>query len=117
MPVAAPNGALPATVADAQLVEHTFAQQSLEKTESTAAPEVASESPQIVSSPAETLFAAVREVLRQLLKTPMKDAEVAVALDVSSAQAKAWLQQLIDEGLIEKQKKPAGYIVKQTRLF
>jgi hypothetical protein len=35
----------------------------------------------------------------------MKDAEVVAALDVSTAQAKAWLQRLIDEGVIEKQRK------------
>jgi len=39
------------------------------------------------------------------------------ALDASNAQAKAWLQRLVDEGGIEKQKKPAGYIVKQSSLF
>ena len=33
------------------------------------------------------------------------------------AQAKAWLQRLVDEGVLEKQKKPAGYIVKQSSLF
>jgi DNA processing protein len=59
----------------------------------------------------------VREAIHQLLKTPMKDAEVAVALDVLTTQAKAWLQRLVDEGVVEKQKKPAGYIVKQTGLF
>mgnify|MGYP000426234026 CR=1 FL=1 len=48
---------------------------------------------------------------------PMKDAEVAAALDVSNSQAKAWLQRLVDEGVIEKQKKSAGYIVKQSSLF
>jgi len=69
------------------------------------------------STPAETLFAAVRGVMQLLLTLPMKDAEVAAALDVSSAQAKAWLQRLADEGVIEKQKKPAGYIVKQSSLF
>jgi hypothetical protein len=69
------------------------------------------------STPADTLFAAVREAIQQLLKAPMKDAEVAAALDVSNAQAKAWLQRLVDEGVIEKQKKPAGYIVKQSSLF
>jgi predicted transcriptional regulator len=47
----------------------------------------------------------------------MKDAEIAAALDVSNAQVKAWLQRLIDEGVIEKQKKPVGYIVKQSSLF
>lgn len=69
------------------------------------------------STPAEVLFAAVRAAIQQLLSAPMKDAEVAAALDVSNAQAKAWLQRLVDEGVLEKQKKPAGYIVKQKRLF
>lgn len=69
------------------------------------------------STPADTLFAAVEEAIQQLLKTPMKDAEVAAALDVSNAQAKAWLQRLINDGVIEKKKKPAGYVLKQKRLF
>ncbi len=47
----------------------------------------------------------------------MKDAEVAAALDVSNTQAKAWLQRLVEEGVIEKRKKPAGYVVKQSSLF
>ena len=72
---------------------------------------------QIESTPAETLFAAARNAIRTMLNTPMKDAEIAAALEVSSAQAKIWLQRLLDEGVIEKQKKPAGYIVKQNRLF
>jgi predicted transcriptional regulator len=62
------------------------------------------------------LFAAVRDVML-LLKGPMKDAEVATALDLSNAQTKAWLLRLLDEGVIEKQKKPVGYIVKQSSLF
>ena len=82
-----------------------------------AKPEADDSLPTTTSTPADTLFAAVREVIQLLLKTPMKDAEVAAALDVSSAQAKAWLQRLVDDGVIEKQKKPAGYIVKQSSLF
>lgn len=82
-----------------------------------AKPEAAVPAAKAASTPADTLFAAVREAIQSLLKTPMKDAEVAAALDVSSAQAKAWLQRLVDEGVIEKQKKPAGYIVKQSSLF
>ena len=77
----------------------------------------AKEFPQPESTPAEVLFAAVRTAIQQLLSTPMKDAEVAAALDVSNAQAKTWLQRLVDEGVLEKQKKPAGYVVKQKRLF
>ncbi len=69
------------------------------------------------STPSDTLFAAVRETVQLLLRAPMKEAEVATALDVSSAQAKAWLRRLIDEGVIEKQKKPAAYIVKRYSLF
>ena len=47
----------------------------------------------------------------------MKDAEIAAALSVSKAQARAWLQRLVDEGVIEKNKKPSGYIIRQSRLF
>ncbi|MFL9959560.1 DNA-processing protein DprA [Paraburkholderia sediminicola] len=77
----------------------------------------AKESPQTASPPAEVLFAAVRKAIQQLLSAPMKEAEVAAALEVSSAQAKTWLQRLVDEGVLEKQKKPAGYVVKSKRLF
>ncbi|QJD29293.1 DNA-processing protein DprA [Methylococcus geothermalis] len=87
------------------------------------APEIAApiaevaEIPQPKSPPAEVLFSTVRAEIQQLLSVPMKDIEVAAALDVSNAQARAWLQRLIDEGILEKQKKPAAYIVKQKRLF
>ena len=77
----------------------------------------AKELPNPESTPAEVLFAAVRTAIQQLLSKRMKDAQVAAALDVSNAQAKAWLQRLVDEGVLEKQKKPAGYVVKQKRLF
>lgn len=82
-----------------------------------ATPEAASSMATTTSTPADMLFVAVRDAIRLLLKAPMKDAEVAAALDVSNAQAKAWLQRLVEEGVIEKQKKPAGYIVKQSSLF
>jgi DNA processing protein len=72
---------------------------------------------QAAISPADALFAVVREVLQRLLITPMKAVEVAAALEVSTAQAKTWLQRLVDEGVLEKKKKPAGYIARQSRLF
>jgi predicted Rossmann fold nucleotide-binding protein DprA/Smf involved in DNA uptake len=75
------------------------------------------ESPQPESAAAEVLFAAVRTAIQQLLTTPKKDAEVATALKVSHTQAKAWLQRLVDEGVLEKQKKHSAYTVKQERLF
>lgn len=67
--------------------------------------------------PAETLFDTVREILLQMLTEPMKDSDISAALDVSTAQAKAWLNRLVDMGLVEKKKKPAGYVAKNTRLF
>ncbi|HEY8907405.1 MAG TPA: DNA-processing protein DprA [Rhodoferax sp.] len=71
----------------------------------------------VASTPADTLFAAVRDVILPLVKTPKKDSEVAAALDVPKSQAKVWLQRLVDEGVVETQKKPAAYIVKLSRLF
>ena len=75
------------------------------------------ESSQLDLAPADAVFSAVRAAIQQLLSAPMKDTEVATALDVSNAQAKVWLQRLVDDGVIEKQKKPVGYVLKQTRLF
>ncbi|QDQ28929.1 DNA-processing protein DprA [Chitinimonas arctica] len=71
----------------------------------------------ITSTPADTLFAAVRELIQILLKAPMKEAEVAAVLEVSNVQAKVWLQRLLEEGLIEKQKQPAGYVIRHSSLF
>lgn len=68
-------------------------------------------------APAQLIFVAVREAMLQLLSTPMKDAEIAAALEISGAQAKAWLQRLVEEGVVEKKKKPAGYVARQKRLF
>ena len=78
--------------------------------------ESASSMAPIASTPADTLFATVREVIRPLLKTPMNDADVATALAVSNAQAKNWLQRLVKEGVVETQKR-RGYVVKQSSLF
>ncbi|TVR62040.1 MAG: DNA-processing protein DprA [Candidatus Competibacteraceae bacterium] len=64
------------------------------------------------SSPADALFAAVREVLQQLLKVPMKETEVAAELEVSNAQAKAWLRRLAEEGSLENLGKPVRYVVR-----
>lgn len=68
-------------------------------------------------NPADALFTTVREVLKQSLVAPAKDADVAKMLNVSTSQAKVWLQRLLEEGVIEKQKKPAGYVTKQSALF
>lgn len=77
----------------------------------------AEESSNPESTPAHTLFAVVRRSILQLLTTPMKEAEIAKSLDVSTAQAKIWLLRLVDEGILEMQKRPAAYTIRQKRLF
>lgn len=62
---------------------------------------------------ADILFASVQQVMQILLQTPMEDGEVASALNVSNAQATAWLERLLAEGFVEKQPTSAGYVVKQ----
>ncbi|MGD8174929.1 DNA-processing protein DprA [Marinimicrobium sp. C6131] len=79
--------------------------------------DVSTETPQPELTPAEALFAVVREAIQQLASEPVKDTEVAAALDVSNAQAKEWLTRLVKEGVLEKKKKPVSYIVKQKRLL
>ncbi|WP_340108462.1 DNA-processing protein DprA [Pikeienuella sp. HZG-20] len=69
------------------------------------------------SSPAELLFGAVRASMQQLLKEPMKEPDIAEALDISKAQAKIWLQRLVEEGVIQKNKKPVSYEVKQPNFL
>ena len=79
--------------------------------------EVKREEPGTIPNPAEAVFTTVREVLKQSLTVPTKEAEVAELLNVSMPQAKAWLQRLLEEGVVEKQKKPSGYVTKRNVLF
>jgi predicted Rossmann fold nucleotide-binding protein DprA/Smf involved in DNA uptake len=66
---------------------------------------------------ADALFGVVRRLVSELLSTPKKASEVAVTLNITVSQANAWLERLVDEGVLEKRKKPAGYVVKQNGLF
>lgn len=57
-------------------------------------------------SPEKLLFKTVREILcRKLVEEPATQEEVSNFLDVTSAQAKAWLARLVKEVVIEKVKK------------
>ncbi|MDH4867561.1 DNA-processing protein DprA [Alcaligenes nematophilus] len=104
-------------ISDAQPPEPALEESPSAKPEAVVPRDEAKEPPQPESTPAEVLFAAVRAAIQQLLSAPMKDAEVAAALDVSSTQAKAWLQRLVDEDLVEKRKRPVVYVVKEKQLF
>lgn len=60
------------------------------------------------ATPADELFAKVRSMLERM-DTPKTDAEVAVELNVPKSQAKAWLQRLVKEGVLDKLSKPIRY--------
>lgn len=67
-------------------------------------------------NPADELFDKVRELLGKI-EPPKTEAEVAADLNVSKAQAKKWLQRLVDEGSLEKHAKPVRYGPKAQSLF
>jgi hypothetical protein len=60
-------------------------------------------------SPADELFDAVQNILIRELSKPLSETEVAELLAVSKAQAKAWLKELLQRGVIEKLNKPVRY--------
>jgi len=66
---------------------------------------------------ADTLFAAVRQVFEELLKESLKETDIASRLQISTSQVKLWLKRLLNEGIIMKNKRPVGYIARQSRLF
>ncbi len=65
---------------------------------------ITSQEPFISYPPSEVLFDALRELLQQILKKPMKESEIAKLLKVSTLQAKTWLEKLIIEKVIDKDK-------------
>ncbi len=69
--------------------------------------------PQLSVSVADELFAVVRTIISGLLQLRRTEKEVAELLCVSPPQAKLWLQRLVDEGAIEKTKRPSGYSLKR----
>lgn len=77
-----------------------------------ATPETSPPVPKAPSTPADMLLDTVRSVLQAMLKSPMKDSEIATALDVSLSQTRDWLRRFVDEGVIEKKIRPSRYITK-----
>lgn len=67
--------------------------------------------------PAERLKGCLRDILADLLVLPKSESEVAVALQVPKAQARLWLKEFVEEGLLAKLTKPVKFIVKPRRLL
>lgn len=70
-----------------------------------------------VHGPGEELFTSVRNILIRILETPMRDSELSAELGVSTQQIRMWLQRLVDEGVVEKRKRPAIWVVKKPGFF
>jgi len=66
------------------------------------------------ATPAHSLFNSVRKILHRELAEPKSEVEVAELLNISRAQAKAWLTRLVADGELEKLAKPPRYRVAGT---
>jgi DNA processing protein len=64
--------------------------------------------PASASTPAEELFAKIRDLLAGM-EAPKTDSEVAAELQVSRSQAQKWLHRLVEEGVLEKTTRPVRY--------
>lgn len=69
--------------------------------------------------PKEDLLQSVRKILCRVLLEPQNELKVAELLGITKPQAKIWLTQFVEEGLLEKLLKPVRYSVakKDDRLF
>lgn len=55
------------------------------------------------------MFALFERLIRQMLKTPKKAAEIAEELDINQTQTRAWLERLAAKGVVAKKKGDANY--------
>ena len=59
-------------------------------------------------TPADELFAKVRELLREM-KMPKTIDEVATDLNISKSQARQWLRRLVKEGVLQRKQRPLRF--------
>lgn len=74
-----------------------------------AAPDLPPKMDEIALCPADELFAVVRRSMPRILGVPKKESEIAAELQVTSTQAREWLQRLVEEGVVEKGPKKSMY--------
>lgn len=73
--------------------------------------------PAPAQDPAERLFDAFRSIITDFADQPIKDGEIAEALQVPRKLAKAWLDRMVHDGMLQKRQKPAGYIMSPSKLI
>lgn len=67
--------------------------------------------PDLKTSMADKLFIEAKKIIEQLLVKPMKDDEVATALNITKPQARKWLERLVDSDTLKKDEGTGYYIV------
>lgn len=67
--------------------------------------------------PAERLFDAAQSIIIDFAQQPIKDGDLAEALRVPQSLARAWLERMVHAGVLQKRKKPAGYVVSPSKLL
>lgn len=65
----------------------------------------------------EEILNRIRDTLKQLLTTPMQESEIASALNSTKVQSRRILKQFVEEGFLEKLKKPVRYVIQSPSLF
>jgi predicted Rossmann fold nucleotide-binding protein DprA/Smf involved in DNA uptake len=70
-----------------------------------------------VKNPAEALWAEASKSIQRLAGSPISDLELAEALQITSAQAKKWLNRLVGEGVLEKKSKPVRFVMRERSLL
>lgn len=68
-------------------------------------------SPDLKTSMADKLFIEAKKIIEQLLVKPMKDDEVATALNITQPQARKWLERLVGSDTLKKDEETGYYIV------
>jgi len=94
--------------------QDTFRLSVREDSDGTAKAPTTSLSKEAPRTPAVELFDVVQSILIRELSKPRSEPEVAKLLAVSKPQAKAWLKELLQRGVIEKLTKPVRYRVIST---
>jgi DNA processing protein len=87
---------------------------AVDKVAASASPDAPVQSSVSLATPADELFAKVRELLTKM-NGSKSVLEVATELDISKGQAKDWLQRLVEEGVLDRKQKPLRYFVPLSR--
>ncbi len=76
----------------------------------------ASDTNYLAESPDDQLFHKAKSLILQIVQTPKSRIEIKAELGVTQGQADIWLERLLNEGDLEKSKRPVCYSAAQRKL-